>query len=366
MSLKSAFFLLRDGVRFHLARFAHDFTPAGDPAAFNFHALQQALVLKLDGKLGDTEVMTCLYRELRAQVPKMKLAVICPPNLEAIYRDCLHFDTVLTAPRRPSRQEIRALGERLQGVDLALTTEPRFRPRDFLLLHALRPKYVAGLEARARCVNLPLHAPGRSHATDLFLDLLKRGGLAAGEPRYTPLLSAPCLEAVDAQLGGQRVLGINPLGASNKRRLGDEAVLAVARLACESFGLGVFLLCPPRERQLIDSVRAALPQGRLFTLPSPSTPLDLAAAIERCAAVISVDTAAVHLSCASGKPLLAIYHGIKDEGFWRWSPLGDKARLFCREGTLICDLSAGEVAAAAQDFLSALPLAASGNPCRPA
>ena len=55
MGTKQLFFKLRDKTRFIWARSKFGYIPNGDVAKFDFNELEHVVILKLDGKLGDTD-----------------------------------------------------------------------------------------------------------------------------------------------------------------------------------------------------------------------------------------------------------------------------------------------------------------------
>ncbi|MCI6864232.1 hypothetical protein, partial [Anaerobiospirillum succiniciproducens] len=162
MGTKQLFFKLRDKTRFMWARSKFGYVPNGDVAKFDFNELEHVVILKLDGKLGDTQVMTHFYSELRsltnAAGRKLFLSAVCPKNLKHIYKDILCFDCVIESSRKPKEKEIELICEQIiqaavdagysDKIDLVLSTEPNYRPRDFIFNHCLKPKYVAGCDKR--------------------------------------------------------------------------------------------------------------------------------------------------------------------------------------------------------------------------
>ena len=164
---KDLFFALRDRVRFIWARNKFTFMPFGKVEDFDLKQMRHIVILKVDGKLGDTQVMTHFYQTLREQIPDLTLSVVCPPSLASIYADILGFDQVCTSSRKPRKSEIEYICQKLTGpesacqyVDLVVTTEPIFKPRDFIFNYNLRPRYVAGCAPVLKGSEINLgHAP---------------------------------------------------------------------------------------------------------------------------------------------------------------------------------------------------------------
>lgn len=404
MALKHVYFAGRDQVRFSWARHRFAFIPSGVPDDFDFARLEHMVVLKLDGKLGDTQAMTHFYANVQRHCPNLHLSVVCPDNLVPVYRDVLHFDTVLPSSRKPKAAEIKSICARLTSsappVDLVVSTEGCYRPRDFIFNYELKPRFVAGCDARlqGKEINLFLFDPDsdRRHITQCFCDFMARGHLAYEPVSYVPLYTPEILGAVQTSLGlapnarmeqdadadaeaaapllqkqqprsVPLIVGINPCGAPQARRFSVPMVVslivAVQRYWLEhhlqaQHQLKILLMCPDSLRDFQQAVQQQL-QGVIATaaagteagtgddaagmtglrlegveppelmfLPSSCSVEEYAAHIACLAALVTVDTAAVHLACASHIPQLCFYLGdansFEDK---RWAPVGARAQV---------------------------------------
>ena len=411
MALKHVYFSGRDQVRFSWARHSFAFLPSGLPDNFDFARLEHMVVLKLDGKLGDTQVMTHFYANVQRHCPHLHLSVVCPEHLVPLYRDVLHFDMVLPSSRKPKAAEIKSICARLKdrapAVDLVVSTEGRYRPRDFIFNYELQPRYVAGCDVRlqGKEINLFLFDPDsdRRHITQCFCDFMARGHLSYEPVSYVPLYTPEILGTVQKSLGlaadvikeqsaqadavvgaveaaqpqqpssAPVIVGINPCGAPQARRLTVPMVVSLI-VALQRYWLEhhlqaqrelkILLMCPESLRdfqqavqQQLQAARAALAQGagistdastgagadgevkqglslvgieppQLIFLSSPCSVEEYAAHIACLAALVTVDTAAVHLACASHIPQLCFYLGdansLEDK---RWAPIGARAQV---------------------------------------
>ena len=262
MALKHVYFAGRDLVRFSWARHRFAFIPSGVPDDFDFARLEHMVVLKLDGKLGDTQAMTHFYANVQRHCPHLHLSVVCPDNLVPVYRDVLHFDTVLPSSRKPKAAEIKSICARLTSsaplVDLVVSTEGCYRPRDFIFNYELKPRYVAGCDARLQDkeINLFLFDPDsdRRHITQCFCDFMARGHLAYEPVSYVPLYTSEVLGAV------QRSLGLATSGRleSDAAASADAGAEAVAQLQPQL----------PSSAPLIVGINpCGAPQARRFSVP---------------------------------------------------------------------------------------------------
>lgn len=393
MGLKQAYFALRDQIRFAWAQYQYSYEPQGQVEHFNWDNMKHIVVLKLDGKLGDTQVMTHFYRNLKNLAHKPTLTVVCPENLASVYYDVLGFDQVLVSSRKPKAQEIKNLCQQIiaasQGagnngkIDLVLSTEPNYRPRDFIFNYLLKPDFIVGCDPKVKSINLFLYHPTTYNhpVSQVFCNLMEKGNLAYSTPvSYTPLFTkdslsqalaylrpkastnssavaspeGPAQSAGPSQGLGQNlgsnvgtvakssrfddgffVFGLNPLGAPKARRMSVATSVALANAVLQSASnTKVLLMCQSSFSDYIKSVMSnidpallydELGEARVLPMPDNTSVLDLGALIHCIDALITVDTATVHLACASKIPELCFYNNDNAESC-RWAPIGQRAQ----------------------------------------
>lgn len=415
MALKHVFFNLRDNLRFNWAKHKFGFIPEGTEADFRFAELKKVVVLKLDGKLGDTEVMTHFYSAMRKAQPRLFLCVVCPQHLAPIYKDILGFDLVLTSSRKPKEDEIKKLcaqilnaedetTPRSAGVDLVVTTEPHFRPRDFIFDYYLKPRYVAGCDVRLKgsSINLFLFDPDHDARpiSSCFCELMDKGALNHGEVAYQPLVTPEAIANaqayVQSSLEQQQqgvsandnadadtdvvvkaerkdegksqsakkplLLGINPCGAASSRCMKPAMVgKIIDRLVEQHQGQQMqFMLLLPESKAdfvaaVINQVQHKDQAAQILRLPENTSVIDFAAFIHILDGLITVDTAAVHMACASEVPQLAFYCrdplGVNEN---RWGPIGAKATLKLLDVERIEDIDEATLLESCSEFVGSL------------
>lgn len=399
MGLKQAYFALRDQIRFAWAQYQYSYEPQGQVEHFDWDNMKHIVVLKLDGKLGDTQVMTHFYRNLKNLAHKPTLTVVCPENLASVYYDVLGFDQVLVSSRKPKAQEIKNLCQQIiaasQGagnngkIDLVLSTEPNYRPRDFIFNYLLKPDFIVGCDPKVKSINLFLYHPTTYNhpVSQAFCNLMEKGHLAYSTPvSYTPLFTKDSLSQALAYLrpkastnssavapegavaspegpaqsagpshglgqnlgsnvgtvakssrfdDGFFVFGLNPLGAPKARRMSVATSVALANAVLQSASnTKVLLMCQSSFSDYIKSVMSNIDptllydeqgEARVLPMPDNTSVLDLGALIHCIDALITVDTATVHLACASKIPELCFYNNDNAESC-RWAPIGQRAQ----------------------------------------
>ena len=336
MALKQKFFYYRDLIRFNWARSKFHYEPSGQPEDFAWSKVKHLVVLKVDGKLGDTEVMSHFYRNVLDLPHKPKLTVVCPDNLVPIYRDVLKVSAVYPISRKPKQPEIEAVCAQILAagkVDLVLSTEPNYRPRDFIFNYCLKPDYIAGCDPRLKEINLFLFHPLKydQPIALAFAAFLQHGGVEPSPIAYVPFITPESSAHVRANLElpeHDRYIGINPCGAPEHRRLTPAVVATITHMILAAHPQRrVLLLVARQEQEYLDAVLKQLSDeeqklvgSRIQLLPEQCSVIDYCTYIDNLRGLITIDTAAVHLACASDVPQLSFYND-DPINYGRWAPV---------------------------------------------
>ena len=332
-------------------------TPNNVPSAnlpsddFAWTNMKHIVVLKVDGKLGDTEVMSHFYGELKKLPHKPILSVVCSENLASIYKDILGFNQVLTVSRKPKQPEIARICEEIlakqkeiglpgERVDLVISTEPNYRPRDFIFNYLLKPHYIAGCDVRLRSITLPLFHPEHFiyPIAVAFNAFLERGGVTPGPIIYQPLYSSKAAmqaraylelqdDSADSANADKGYIGINPCAATAHRCLTPALTAKLIQLCLsQTKPWSVLLMLPPGKAayqeevlRLLTQEEQALVGSRIKLMPQESNVQLYAALISCLSGLLTVDTAAVHLACACKVPQFCVYHKSQVYEF-QWAP----------------------------------------------
>lgn len=372
MSLKHKYFNARDRLRLKYAKMFYEYIPQGNEQDFSFDTVKHVVILKVDGKLGDTEVMSHFYQTLQEQTGEHKiyLTAVCHKNLVPIYKDILHFDQVIEVSRKPKKPEIYRICQQiatfnaqngLYKIDLVVNNEPNSRPRDFIFYYYLKPDYVAGFDSKVRSVNLliPDLSNPQLKIAQCFCRLMDKGNLTYKPIKYSVFATKQDLEQAKVYLNmtneQQVVIGINPYSSSDSRSFSQKITLALIKQVLSykeqypNLKIRVMLLCPPNEQELTNKVKQEFNSADVCFLPSGSSIINYAASISVLSALITVDTAAVHIAEASDVPMIAFYTGVNYED--RWIPVGKNSQFVRYIGTATSDLQNEQVIKPCQEFL---------------
>lgn len=381
MSLKKSILSFKDKIRFVIAKSKYDYTPSASDDAFNFNHMKHVVIMKNDAKLGDTEVMSHFYKSLREARNEttgdpLTLSVICSKNLEEIYRDILKFDNIILTSRKPNESEIKEVCNKLLSqcennncIDLVISTETFFRKRDFLFCKYLKPKFIAGCDKRVSCIShliYDIHSTNRIYQS--FIDLMDKGHLKYEPVKYVKFFSntnvnkvrgslTMQLEAKKSHLEKSRIIALNPISTSRSRSLSPFTTAKIIedvvnfKFFDDTKSSYVLLLTPPDDHVFVEEVLKSTDDTNILFLPKGASTLDYAATFDIVDALVTVDTAAVHLADACSLKQLAFYNGVDKYTDQRWQPIGEHAISFNKEGTQNFELNIEDIESVLNAFL---------------
>ncbi len=332
MSFKSQFQSFRDNVRFSIFKTIFDYK-AKSSDDFSFSNIDHVIISKLDGKLGDTQVITPFITCLQKYYPNIKISVLIKAHLEPIFRDCLHIENIFISEKRRMPyfyakdicNKIKAVNN---GRSLFITTETIYRPQDFYLAHFLKPTYLAGLMNTVECQNINISKLSNSyHISQFFMDLFQLGhkGLLEECDYYYKELTTPDVKKKwQDMLASKNILAIAPYGASKHRCLSDDTLKYLIDEIKNRTNYDIALLFPKNSKD----IRVKFEQyvgDRGVLIPDNINVIDLASIISLCKVMISVDTATIHLASASNLTILGIYSTTEEKSLWDFAPYCKRA-----------------------------------------
>lgn len=271
------------------------------------------VVPRWDAKLGDAIVSSFFFREARklgAQVTVLTVA-----ELAELHRIDLGVERVITVDTTPSLTRLLTLARELGPVDALVHLVGRIQPAELLFIRLLRPARVYSLDDALHCVNRKLGAAtARSPVAERFAWVL--ADLGAGEIDRRYIVPLPEHAVGDR---AARIL-LNPYASRPDKSLGFAKSVALARTLADTWpDLAIGILCSPATRAEAQRLADASERDTVRALVGLDTPRLVAGAIQRALAVVSVDTAIVHMAVGLEVPLLAIYPDA-GEGFNPWLP----------------------------------------------
>jgi heptosyltransferase III len=207
------------------------------------------------------------------------------------------------------------------------------------LLHVVGTAVVPDESARGSDVSLDAHVDGEVES-----------------PLVVDAMAELRADALVASWDGHRFVAFNAWGSDPRRCFGiARAVEIAATLAARHPGLVVVLTPSPAAAMEAEEIArlATLvlrrrvggegPDARIIASPVSAHLHDLVSLLRRADAVISPDTANVHIASALGTPVVAVYTDVTDASVWgAWGPV--RREIHLPPGQLTADVSADAVA----------------------
>ncbi|MPW31301.1 hypothetical protein F9L16_20205 [Agarivorans sp. B2Z047] len=320
---------LREQLSFVIGKLLFDKTTANyQPSS----TINSVLFIRGDGKLGDSIVSSFVYREMKACKPSLNIGVLCTPNSEHIFNNDPFIDNVHCYPKRAKIWKVNSLIRQLPNYDAVVFLTEVLKPRDFLMLRCLNAKAVVGLLPNIGLINVNIQklVHGK-HSQDYFVESARALGFELSDLSYRFNLPDKVEQEILHFLGDRKghYIALNPAGNTTKRTFTAKRLREVAYALRDRFNeLPLVILASPANQQLVNEISADI--DGVFCFCETKSFEQNAALIKHCKALVSVDTATVHLANVYNKPLLAIYRQDPDN-YKKWSPNYSKAiTLFTR------------------------------------
>jgi ADP-heptose:LPS heptosyltransferase len=283
------------------------------------------LLVKFWG-LGNVVLLLPVVRLLRERHPGARIVFVTLRRNRDILEACPHVDARIYVDDRNAvtlaasllAAVLRAARER---PDLAVDFE-QFSRASAILAVLARAKQVVGLatpgQGRAVLYHKRVRYDDRQHMGQTYLDLARAAGVAQRlyRPEPVPIPDA-CRAEVAALLAGSAahdagapLVVVHPGSGDNfqGRRWPAESFARLADRLVRDEGAAVVLTGTAAEAPLVARVHAAMEEpGGATDAAGRLSVLGLAALVERCALVVTNDTAPVHFGSASGVPVFAFY-----------------------------------------------------------
>ncbi|MBV8171186.1 MAG: glycosyltransferase family 9 protein [Candidatus Eremiobacteraeota bacterium] len=310
-------------------------------------AYERILLIRTD-RIGDLVLSTPAIASFRRSWPNARIEALVSDYNEPVLRYNRDIDGLHVLARSASREQARALASHLgEGTDLAVALAPRTADYRLALWsraprrlgYVYRRRYLSRVAARVMLTqhgiseadpDLADRYPDRpiAHEVHQVLALVR---LAGGDVLTDALVLDVGEEAraFAAHLVPEGSIGLNLAPRWFERDFGAGAVAElIVRLAAEH--PGVLVTYGSDVVAEAAQVRAAVDTPRVRWLGQADA-LNWAAAIGRCAVLVTVDCGAVHVAAAQGVPVIGVY----ERRYYRltsqeWSPWRVPCVVLCK------------------------------------
>ncbi len=294
----------------------------------------RVLIVHTWGGLGDLISTSPLAEALKQRFPDADVTVWASATHASVLQDHPYIDRTWTAsPREPVRQLLRQIRE--ARYDLALFPWATGRQAWLIWLAAV-PGRVGPTRRFGYSFLFTHRVPVRTEAgdtrspwVDVQLDYARALGWAGTSPRPRIQLTRAEREAARAWLAGQ---GFSPDDVLCALHIGKGLRLDHVRWPIDRFvdigrqlatGLGVRILLTgtANERGLAERVASGIGPPAVNLAGRTADLRLLCGVIDRCAAVVGIDSGPMHVAAALGVPVVSLFP-LRSDCPPRWRPYG--------------------------------------------
>ena len=318
------------------------------------HKPKRILVVKLSD-IGDVLTATPALRALRQSFPEARLDALVPPNSAPVLADSPLVDSCLVFDKFRYDRPLDALrpSALADALRLGLTLHRR-RYDCLIILHHLTTRWGAlkfaalalasGARTRLGLDNgrgwfLTHRARDRGfgarHEVEYWLDVAALIGARTDDPSLEVTISAEDCAFAEAILPPipYPLVAIHPGsgGYSLARRWDAEGFAQVADALVERYGARIVLVGTPADGV---SKVASLMRSEAVNLEGRTNLRQLAAVLRRCDLFIGADSGVMHLACAVGTSVVAIFGPSNHRAWGPWTP--DRRRAVVVRADLPC------------------------------
>lgn len=293
----------RDLLRRRIAMWLWDGT---NPSTGPF--VDRVVFIRWDAKLGDAIVLSWVLRELKRQRPNLEMTVITTPALEPLFRQGFGIESIFLAGKKHGWGQLPQIAKALHRSRYVVHLSEIWRPRELRFVAQMQPQYVVGLDDELQMINVKLGQSTRGqHFSERLVPWLEQMGVDTTNRQYWIPRCPHAAASVAANWPAGKVVGLCPYGASKSRQLSIGQVRFLVEQVLRDPSLTIWMSVRPEQVPLLQQAFIHEPwYSRLFFSPTNDM-LALCERVARCDAVVSVDTAIVHIAAGLRKPLLALY-----------------------------------------------------------
>lgn len=296
---------------------------------------KKILIVRLD-RMGDVVLSTPVIKTVREAYPDSYIAFMVRPVCRDIVEGSPYLDEVIIYDKEGGEKGLIGnakfiLGLKRKKFDTAIVLHPTTRTHLVAFLAGIRER--VGYDRKMGFLltkRIPhLKHLGLRHEIDYTLDLLRYIGL---EPKvkelYMPINSRSEEKVADifkrhGVKESDKVVVINPSASCVSKRWSAERFAKVADKLAEHRGARIIIISGVSDKNFGDNVANAMRKSRV-NLSGKTSVGDVASLLKHSSLFISNDSGPVHIACAVGTPVIAIF-GRSDRGLspLRWGPTGE-------------------------------------------
>lgn len=273
--------------------------------------VKRVVFVRWDAKWGDSVVFSFVPKAFKAIDSSISIEVITTPEMAPLFRDVFKVDAVHETRRKPSKEKMRQLAERVGEVDLVVYFSHLVKHRDMFLLSQLKARHIASLDDSVGLVDLKLGATTHGqHFAEKYAALLHRCGASRIDTRYIVPRDDESETRVEQLISARErpFVCINAYSKGRARSLTRETTEhLIQKLLVMLPAHDICVLSAPGKQEEVEAICATSKPGRVFCLPDTRRIHDNIALIARADALVSGITATVHMADGLDVPSFVLF-----------------------------------------------------------
>ncbi|MFH1189433.1 MAG: lipopolysaccharide heptosyltransferase II [Candidatus Omnitrophota bacterium] len=310
---------------------------------------KKILIVRLD-RIGDVVLSTPVIKAMRDAYPDGHIAMMVRPYAREIVEGNPYLNEVIIYDKDSGHKGIAGNYRFIQELkakkfDIAVILHPTKRTHIVMSLAGIPERIGYDRKAGFLLTKPVPHTKqfGMRHEIDYTLGILRYMGI---EPS-TRALYMPTSDVSERKIRGifdenrikdtEPVVVMNPGASCASKRWSVERFADVAGGLVERYGARIVVISGSADRHFGDRL-ASLVKGACVNLSGKTGIGDIASLLRRAKLFISNDSGPVHIACAVGTPVIAIF-GRSDRGLSpeRWGPSGKRDQVLHKDvGCDIC------------------------------
>lgn len=278
------------------------------------------LFLRQDGKIGDYIVSSFVFREIKKYAPHTKIGVVCSTTNAYLFEHNPYIDQLYFVQTKNIRDYWQC-GEQLAKEQYEVVIDPTVtqRNRDLLFLRKINAQHYVGYQKekyRLFDFNIPEQPV---HFSEIYRQALALIGFKDISTNYDVPCEKKSETAVQQFLADNHLsdyIAVNFFGAGSARRFNENTMKTLLD-NLTSNTTNVVLLTFPEVTSLLSKL--AKQYHNVYLFEKTTTVFDTIELIKYAKAVVSPDTAIVHIAAGFDKPIVAFYSD-NPENFDHWQP----------------------------------------------
>lgn len=295
---------------------------------------KKILIIRLD-RIGDVLLSTPVIKAVRDAYPASHIAFMVRPYARELVKGNPYLNEIITYDKEGRQSGLFGtlmfiLQLRRKKFDLAIILHPTNRSHIIAFLAGIPERVGYDRKCGYLLTKRVPHTKhlGMKHEADYTLDMLRYIGIEPSDRTLYMPLNEKSEEKIKNILNRHGitkkdfVIVIHPGASCPSKRWPLESFTKVADDLVERFNARVVVIAGTREKAFADRVANSMKTSPI-NLAAQTTVGDLGSVLARSRLLISNDSGPVHIACAVGTPVIAIF-GRSDRGLSpaRWGPGG--------------------------------------------